>query len=240
MNQSPVNLCGKKIGVIVENKFIPEEIAAYKSAFAILGAEVEFISRIWYGDWKPASVIFYSDVDPTDSQPWESPQPLTVNRDISQVKPGDYAAVIMSANYTSVRLRWWSDDGVNFPYDVTKNFNARDYGRKPPVVSFFADAMRDKSIVKGALCHGLWLLTPNPELLEGRTVTCHVVVMADIVNCGANVIVDPLVVTDDDLVTGFSKHEVLAFIQAIAQRVVEKSDDLSGLAAEPLANKPPK
>ncbi len=225
-------LAGKKVGVIVENKFIPEEIAAYQSAFPILGAQVEFISRIWYGTWKPASATFYSDVDPTDSQPWESPQPLTVSRDITQVKPSDYAAVIMSANYTSVRLRWWAEDGTNFPYDAPKDFDAQDYVKKPPVVRFFADAMRDTSIVKGALCHGLWILTPNPNLLEGRTVTCHAVVMADIVNCGAKVIVNPLVVTDDDLVTGFSKHEVLPFIEAIAQRIADKSPALSGRAGE--------
>jgi protease I len=208
MSDAP--LSGKKIGIIVENKFIPEEIAAYQSAFPVLGAEVEFISRIWYGDFKPESATFYSDVDPLDNQPWESPHSLTVRRDISAVKPSDYAAVIMTANYTSVRLRW---------DDIPKPFNARSYVKMSPVVRFYAEAMRDPKIVKGALCHGLWILTPNPELLEGRTVTCHSVVMADIVNCGANVLVDPLVVTDNDLVTGFSKHEVLPFIRAIADRI---------------------
>lgn len=32
-------LAEKKIGIVVENKFIPDEIAAYQSGFAILGAE---------------------------------------------------------------------------------------------------------------------------------------------------------------------------------------------------------
>jgi hypothetical protein len=32
-------LAGKKIGIVVENKFIPDEIAAYQSGFAILGTE---------------------------------------------------------------------------------------------------------------------------------------------------------------------------------------------------------
>jgi protease I len=212
-----------KIGIIVENKFIPDEIAAYQSAFPVLGYEVEFISRIWYGSWKPDSVTFYSDVDPTDSQPWESPQPLTVKRDISQVKPSDYAAIIMSANYTSVRLRWY-DPSDHFPYDAPQPFNPQAYVKKAPVVSFFADAMQDRTIVKGALCHGLWILTANPQLLKDRTVTCHAVVMADVLNCGANVVINPLVVTDDDLVTGFSKHEVLPFIKAIAERVVAKKN----------------
>lgn len=80
--------------------------------------------------------------------------------------------------------------------------------------------MQDKRLVKGLLCHGLWILTPNPKLLRGRRVICHSVVMADIVNCGAQIVVNPeRVVSDDDLVTGFSKHQVLPFIAAIATRV---------------------
>ena len=89
-----------------------------------------------------------------------------------------------------------------------------------PVVRFFAEAMQDKRLVKGLLCHGLWVLTPNPKLLRGRKVICHSVVMADIVNCGAQIVLTPeRVVTDDDLVTGFSKHQALPFIAAIAARI---------------------
>ena len=97
---------GAKIGVVLENKFIPEEIAAYLSGFPLLGAEVEVISRLWYGDYKPAVTTFYSDVDPSDDPVWASPQKIDVRRDISQVRPADFDAVIMAANYTSVRLRY--------------------------------------------------------------------------------------------------------------------------------------
>jgi protease I len=215
-------LSGKKIAVLVENKFIPEEIEAYSKGFALLGAEVEFISHIWYGDWKPNQQTFYSDVDPLDEAPWESPHQLSVNRDVSTVKPSDYAAVIMSANYTSVRLRWEDVPQSQQPVD------ARAYVQSPPIVRFFAEAMREPEIVKGALCHGLWILTPHPELLKGRRVTCHTVVMADIINCGAEILFErgedgktrvAKVVTDGDLVTGFSKHEVLPFIEAIADQI---------------------
>jgi protease I len=215
-------LSGKKIAVLVENKFIPEEIEAYRSGFVLLGAQVEFVSHIWYGDWRPEQKVFYSDVDPQDDEPWESPHRLVVNRDISTVKPSDYAAVIMSANYTSVRLRW--DDVPQGPGPV----DARAFVQSPPIIRFFAEAMKDPKIVKGALCHGLWILTPNPELLKGRKVTCHTVVAADILNCGAEILFEKgadgktrvaLVVTDRDLVTGFSKHEVLPFIEAVADSI---------------------
>ena len=223
---------GARIGVVVENKFIPEEIAAYTSGFPLLGAEVELISRLWYGDYRPAQTTFYSDVDPSDDPPWASPQSIDVQRDISQVRPDDYDAVVMSANYTSVRLRYPGE----LPADPAE-FDASEHVQSAPVVQFFAEAMYRKRLVKGLLCHGLWVLTPNPELLRGRKVICHSVVMADIVNCGAAITLTPnRVVTDDDLVTGFSKHEVLPFIAAIAERI--SAFEIRGAPVEPAANVP--
>jgi len=203
-------LTGAKIGVLVEHKFIPEEISAYQTGFAILGYEVEFLSRIWYGDYKPASATFYSDVDPLDSQPWESPQSIKVSRDISTVRPEDYAAVIMSANYTSVRLRY-SDQAVTT--------DLRGFVQSAPAVAWYAEAMKNRRVIKGALCHGLWILTPNPGLLKGRKVVCNPVVLADILNCGAEVTLSDKVVVDGDLVTGYSKHEVIPFMRAIAGQI---------------------
>jgi protease I len=45
------------------------------------------------------------------------------------------------------------------------------------------------------------------------------VVLADILNCQAKVTLNPKVQVDGDLVTGYSKHEVIPFIRAIAQQV---------------------
>ena len=169
---------GAKIAVVLENKFIPEEIAAYLNGFPLLGGEVELVSRLWYGDYKPASTTFYSDVDPSDDPVWASPQKIDVRRDISQVRPSDFDAAVMAANYTSVRLRYPGE----LPAEVGE-FDPWGHIQSAPVVRFFADAMRQKRIVKALLCHGLWVLTPNPKLLRGRKVICHSVVMADIVNC---------------------------------------------------------
>jgi protease I len=208
---------GARIAIVVENKFIPEEIAAYLSAFPVLGARVELLSRIWWGDYKPPRAAFYSDVDPSDNQPWGAPDTVEVSTDVSSVAPADFDAIITTANYTSVRLRYPGD----LPADPA-DFDARAHVRAAPLARFFAEAMTQPGIVKGALCHGLWMLSPNPELLRGRKVICHSVVMSDILNCGAEIVLTPdRVVTDRDLVTGFSKHEVLPFIAAIARRVAE-------------------
>ena len=215
-------LAGKRVAVCVEHKFIPEEIEAYRVGFGRLGAEVHFASRIGGS----ASVTFYSDVDPLDNDPWEKPHTLTVRHDVTLIEEqlDTYAAIIMAANYTSVRLRWDSlpkeKIGDLTAADIA-GFDARAHVQAPPTVRLFARAMVNESLVKGALCHGLWVLTPNAHLLDTRRVICHSVVMADVLNCGALIELTPSgVVVDRDLVTGFSKHEVVPFIEAIAAQVV--------------------
>lgn len=217
---APPRMDGMKVAVVVEHKYIPEEIQAYRTGFAALGAELELVSRLWYGDFRPESAEFASDVDPGDeAHRFDRPETLVARRDISTAEPREYVAVVMSANYTSVRLRW-SDE---FPPGEGP-FDARAYVRASPVHQFFAEAMLHPGIVKGFLCHGLWILTPQPELLRGRRVICHTVVMADVLNCGAEVVrTSDRVVDDDDLVTGYSKHEVIPFIHRIAARVAAVS-----------------
>jgi protease I len=220
-------LSGKRVAVLVESKFIGEEIEAYRHGFAQLGAEVDFVSRLAFDGNLAPSATFFSDLDPLDDEPWQSPRVLRVTKDLSLVPAGNYAALIMSANYTSVRLRWEALPRQSLAQltdaDISA-FDARAHVQSPPAVRLFAQAMANKQLVKGALCHGLWLLTPFPELLKGRRVICHSVVMSDVLNCGAQIELSPSgVVVDDDLVTGFSKHEVDAFISRIATRIIEKA-----------------
>lgn len=208
-------LSGKKIGIVVESKFIPEEISAYQTGFDLLGAQVEFISRLYYGEYHPAQATFVSDVDPLDQDPWATPQKLYVKKDISTVNLDEYAALLMSANYTSVRLRYGG-----LPDPVPANFNLRAHLQNAPAVDLFSQAMQRPKLVKGFLCHGLWILTPNPHWLSGRRVVCNEVVAADILNCGAQVDLSSKVITDGDVVTAYSKHEVVAYIAAVAQAIL--------------------
>lgn len=197
-------LSGKKIAVLVETEFIPEEFAAYQKRFPELGATVHIMSRLWGNK----STRFVSDVDAVG----KSLQYLDVNIDFQDVDINDYAAVIMAANYTSVRLRYFEPPkGQPISPEQT---------RTAPAVQFFAKAMANPKIIKGLLCHGLWLLTPMPELLKGRKVICHEVVLADIANAGAVYVPSPSnIVVDGDLVTGRSGHDVDAFIDAIAKLI---------------------
>jgi protease I len=199
----PRSLGGKKIAVLVESEFISEEIECYQKRFSELRATVHFMSRLW----NQSSVHFFSNTEEN-----QTPQFLEVQIDFQSVDVNDYAAVIMAANYASVRLRYFEPpqgDPIS-PEQV----------RTAPAVQFYAKAMANPRIVKGALCHGLWLLTPMPELLKGRRVICHEVVLADIINAGA--VYQPSssgVVVDRDLVTGRSRHEVEPFIEAITKQI---------------------
>ncbi|WP_250122562.1 DJ-1/PfpI family protein [Chroococcidiopsis sp. CCMEE 29] len=217
---------GKKIAVLVETEYIPEEIAAYQTRFPELGATVHLMSRLWGNQ----SVRFASDVDSVEAADrinrQETSLPtLEVNIDFQNTDINEYAAVIMAANYTSVRLRYFQPpEGQPISPEQT---------RTAPAVQFFAKAMANPKIIKGLLCHGLWLLTPMPELLKGRRVICHEVVLADIVNAGAVYVPSPTnIVVDGDLVTGRSGHDVNAFIDAIAQQIVLQEKGLSLLAYE--------
>jgi protease I len=199
-------LAGKKIAVLVETEFVPEEIKAYQTRFPELGATVHLMSRLWGNP----SARFVSDVDEVVGEALEY---LDVNIDFQNVDLNEYAAVIMVANYTSVRLRYFQPpEGQPISPEQT---------RTAPAVQFFAKAMANPTLVKGLLCHGLWLLTPMPELLKGRKVICHEVVLADIINAGAIYVPSPTnIVVDGDMVTGRSARDVNTFIDAIANQIV--------------------
>ncbi|MBL8660987.1 MAG: DJ-1/PfpI family protein [Rhodospirillales bacterium] len=192
-------LAGRKIAVLVESQYIAHEIGTYQQRFAAQGAQVDLVSRLWDN---PA-ITFVSEVE----EAGHTPETLEVRIDFANVRAGDYAAIIMAANYPSVRLRWF----VPPPGQPI----APDMVRTAPAVQFFREAMGNPRIIKGAPCHGLWLLTPNPDVLAGRRVTCNPVVLADVVNTGAHFVAPPAgsdwsrhIVVDGDLVTSTSAHSV--------------------------------
>jgi putative intracellular protease/amidase len=215
------SLAGKKIAVLVEAQYIPAEIKCYQERFASYGAEVHLMSLLW-GQSKQT---FVSEVE----EPGKTPELLDVMIDFTKINLDDYAAVIMAANYTSVRLRWNEA--------AATSSNPADATRRAPAVYFFRAAMRNRRIVKGAPCHALWLLTPSPDYLAGRRVTCNPVMLADVLNAGALYVPAPNgtpwfehVVVDDDLVTNMSALHDQApigtelLVDAIRDRIIVKAE----------------
>lgn len=208
-------LMGKKVAVLVESEYIHGEIDWYRSRFPALGAEVHFMSNLW-GEPKKR---FICDIDSPDCCVADI-HTMEVDIDIADVRAEDYAIVIQSANYTSCRLREIPPMG---------SYGSPGETRNAPAVRFFADAMRNPNIIKGAMCHALWILTPVPELLRDRKVVCHTVVLADVHNAGG-VFVPDSVVIDVDLVTARSFANMAAYFDAIVRTAVLGADpnDVSG------------
>ena len=211
---SPLPLAGKKVAVLLESQDIPGEVKIYRERFASYGATVDLVSTLW----GQPMLKFYSTVEPEG----ESVPPiewLEVSLDVDHVNPDDYAAVVATANYTSVRLR--ASEG---PIDAT---TARDVARGAPAVRFFRRAMQNPRIIKGAPCHALWLLTPSPDILASRKVICNSVVLADVVNagavytpCPAGTPEDKQVIVDRDLVTNSTWKASEALVDAIKDLIV--------------------
>lgn len=195
------DLKGKKVAILVETEYIPDEIRYYREFFTAQGAEIDIMTYLW---GEPERVIV-SDVD----SPGKSVETMTVTKEIADANSNDYAIILTAANYVAVRLREIPPMG---------SLAGTDKLRSPAAVRFMASAMMNPSIVKGALCHALWILTPLPELLKNRRVICHTVVLADVVNAGAVYVPDKShVVIDGDLVTGRSAADIEAYCNAIME-----------------------
>lgn len=194
-------LNGKKVAVLVETEYIPSEVEYYRSFFEKQGAEVEFMTYLW-GNTERTIV---SDVDSEDKKIGK----MVVTKEIADANPNDYAIVLTAANYVAVRLREIPPMGCLANSDMV---------RAPAAVRFMASAMMNPYVVKGALCHALWILTPVPELLKDRRVICHTVVLADVVNAGAIYVPDEShVVIDRDLVTGRSAADIDVYCNALVK-----------------------
>lgn len=207
MSKRPLD--GRKVAVLVESEYIHDEIEYYKERFAELGAEVHIMSYLW-GE---KSKRFVCDID-SPERPVGDIHTMEVDIDVTNVDVNDYDIVLMAANYCSVRLREIPPMGSH---------GSPELARKAPAVKFFREAMLNPNIIKGALCHALWILTPNPELLKGRRVICHSVILADVVNAGGIFTSTPNeIVVDGDLVTGRSAKNLEAYVDAIVEQVIKR------------------
>lgn len=192
---------GKKVAVLVETEYIPEEVNYYQEFFTKHGAQVDFLTYLWGASER----VLVSDVDSVD-KPLQS---MLVKNEVADANPNDYAIVLCAANYVACRLREIPPMGSLADPSLL---------RSPAAVRFMASAMMNPQIVKGALCHALWILTPVPELLRGRKVICHTVVLADVVNAGGIYVPDEThVVVDRDLVTGRSAADLELYTKTILE-----------------------
>ncbi|MEM8535510.1 MAG: DJ-1/PfpI family protein [Chloroflexota bacterium] len=182
-----MRLANKKIGVLLESDFFEHEIWYYHYRFPEEGAELHFLTRMW----GQTSLTF-------TGHEYKAPFVCTESfENMSDEELRSYAAIIVPSGIVADRLRY-----------------TEDINKLPPATQFIKRAFAEKSILKGIICHGMWLVAPTPELIRGRNAVVHNNLLGDLKNMGG-VYVDQDVVIDDDLVTGRTGEQAGVFAHTI-------------------------
>jgi protease I len=162
-----------KVGVLLETDFYEKEIHYYEHRFAEAGVELHFLTRLWGND----SITFKGH---DYQEPMECRETF---EEMSDDELASYSAIIVPSGIVADRLRY-----------------TEDISKIPPACEFLKRAFANESIIKGIICHGLWLCAPVVELVDGRRLTCHNNLLGDAKAYGCEYVDEDLVV-DGDLVT---------------------------------------
>lgn len=174
-----MSLKGKKIGILIEGDYYEPEIWYYKHRFAEEDAELHFLSRMW---GQTSAVMAAGFKGHEYKIPFDGYVESFEDMDDETLR--SYSAIIVPAGMVSDRLRY-----------------TEDIHKLPPATVFLKRAFEEKSILKGIICHGMWLAAPAPEMVRGRQAVVHNNLLGDARNMGI-IYVDQDVVVDGDFVTG--------------------------------------
>ena len=181
----------KKIGILLENRFIEKEIFYYQSYFETEGYQPVFLTRLWGQPRLTFKGLEYQ-AEMTVDQSFEN---LT-DEDLAE-----YGAIIVPAGYVADYLLY-----AEKPGDIS------------PAARFLQRVMAKPEIVKGFICHSLWLAGPIKESFAGRRVTCHNNIISHARNAGMEY-ADEDVTVDGDLITGRTGGHHGVFAKAILANV---------------------
>ena len=170
-------LAGRKIAILAENFYEDLELWYPLLYFRGLGAAVTVVGSGSSGTYTG-----------------KYGYPLTVGRAASQVKAGDFDAVLIPGGYAPDHMR-----------------------RYPEMVSLVREAFEQGKVV-AAICHGPWMLA-SAHILRGKKVTAFFAIKDDLVHAGATY-VDQEVMVDGNLITSRKPADLPAFCQAIAEALV--------------------
>ena len=193
-----------KIAVVVEEHFDETEYNRFNDFFPKNGYEVEYISNLW----NQPSLTFKGNDHTAE---------VTVKVDFKDVKPTDYAGIILVGGYAMDRLRYQTNLQPGQP-------------NQSPAVEFLrksVKAMDQNQLKVGTICHSLWLFCADPSLIKGRKVTCAHNIVCDVENAGGTVVYkDGETVTshiDGSLITGKHPGVVEEFMQIFLKELDKKT-----------------
>jgi deglycase len=162
-----------RVALLIESDYYEPEIHYYQHRFQEAGIDLHLMTRLW----GQPSITFLGH---------EFRAPLECGMSFEGIDDDalrGYAAVIVPSGIVADRLRY-----------------TEDVHRLPPATDFLRRAFAEKSVIKGIICHGMWLVAPLPELVRGRPVVVHNNLIGDARNMGA-IYTDQDLVVDRDLVT---------------------------------------
>jgi len=144
----------EKIAILIESDFYENEIFYYQFRFPEEGMKLHFLSRLWGCD----KLTFTGH---------EYKVPFECTESFENVKPEDFSAIIIPAGMVADRLRY-----------------TEDINKLPPASVFMQQAFKNKNIIKGIICHGMWLISPVSEVVKGRKCVVHNNLLGDARNMG--------------------------------------------------------
>lgn len=166
-------MAAPKIAILIESDFYEHEIWYYHYRFLEAGYDAQFFTRLWGNE-----VLTFKG--------HEYHAPFECRGDLEKLDDAaldQYAALIVPSGMVSDRLRY-----------------TEDLSRVPPASALLKRAFAKPHLLKGMICHSLWLAAPVVEAVKGRRLTCHPNLYGDALAYGAK-FVDEDVVVDGDLVT---------------------------------------
>jgi protease I len=187
-------MAAPKIAILIESDFYEHEIWYYHYRFLEAGYDAQFVTRLWGNP----SITFKGH---------EYHAPFECRGDLEALDDAALDALdalIVPAGMVSDRLRYTSDFSI-----------------LPPATELLQRAFAKPNLIKGIICHGLWLCAPAPGMVYGRRLTCHNNLHGDAIAYGAE-FVDEDVVVDKDLVTGRSGGQAHLFAAQIIKMIEAK------------------
>ncbi len=187
-------LTDSRVMILLESDFYEPEILYYQRRFAEEGCEAHFRTRLW----GQSTLTFAGH---------EHRMPFQVSMGIEDVSDGElrgYDALIVPSGIVADRLRYTED--------ITQLSPATDLLRR---------AFAEPGLLKGIICHGMWLASSIPATVRGRKVACHNNLIGDVRNMGAEY-VDQDVVLDGDLVTARTGQHCHLFARTIIDQLITR------------------
>lgn len=184
-----------KVAILLESDFYEHEIWYYHYRFQEDGIDAQFVTRLWGQD----AITFKGH---------EYHAPFECRGDLEALDDASLDALdalIVPSGMVSDRLRY-----------------TEDLSRLPPATQLLQRAFARPNLIKGIICHGLWLCAPDTTMIRGRRLTCHPNLHGDALAYGAQYVDDDLVV-DGDLVTARTGNHAHLLARQIIDMISARS-----------------